>query len=112
MVPASLARYGVTLGMQRAAGTDLPIGTLTVNILGSFIVGLLMTLSLERDLIGNELRILLTVGFCGGFTTMSAFSYETLALFRYEGAALAFANVGLTLVACLIAVWLGHLLAR
>jgi CrcB protein len=108
----SLARYGLSVALQRAAGTDLPLGTLTVNVLGSFAVGVIMTLSLERNLIGNELRIPLTVGFCGGFTTMSAFSFETLALMRGSGAPIALAYVAATLIACLAAVWLGYVLAR
>jgi CrcB protein len=108
----SVARYGITLGLQRAAGTDLPVGTLAVNIAGSFLAGLLMTLSLERGVLSNEVRVPLTIGFCGGFTTMSAFSYETLALLRYQSTGVALANVGATLAACLLAVWVGHLLAR
>ena len=81
--------------------------TLAVNIVGSFIIGLVMALSLERGVLGDEWRILLTTGFCGGFTTMSTFSYETLALLRDGESLLAFWNVTLSFAACVGAAWLG-----
>ena len=108
----SVARYWVGGWVQRLNGSEFPLGTLTVNIVGSFVLGLIMALSLERGLINANLRLLLTVGFCGGFTTMSTFSYETVALLR-DGSTLAAAgNIGVTLCACLVAVWLGDVTAR
>jgi CrcB protein len=71
-----------------------------------------MTLSLERGLVDESLRVLLTTGFCGGFTTMSTFSYETFALLRDGEHLLAIANTGVTFAACLGAVWLGSIIAR
>lgn len=108
----SLCRYWLAGYVQQAAESDFPLGTLAVNLLGSFVIGLVMSLSLERDLIGAESRLLLTTGFCGGFTTMSTFSYETLALLRDGQTALAFGNLGGTILGCFSAVWLGQLLAR
>jgi fluoride exporter len=108
----SIARYWVAGYVQRLNGSDFPLGTLAVNILGSFALGLIIALSLERGLMNPNLRLLLAVGFCGGFTTMSTFSYETLALLRDGSATAALANVSLTLVTCLSAVWLGDLTAR
>ena len=108
----SVARYWLSGATQAWTGTAFPSGTLLVNILGSFVIGLVMALSLERGAIHEDLRILLTSGFCGGFTTMSTFSYETLALLRDGEQLLALGNVGGTLVACLAAVWLGSLVAR
>jgi len=67
----SVARYWLSGLMQRMGDGDFPTGTLAVNIIGSFVIGLVMALSLERGRIDEELRILLTTGFCGGFTTMS-----------------------------------------
>jgi CrcB protein len=98
--------------VQGVAGAGFPSGTLVVNILGSFVIGLVMSLSLDRGLLGDDLRILLTTGFCGGFTTMSTFSYETLALLRDGEQLLALGNAGGTLAACLVAVWVGNLFAR
>jgi CrcB protein len=83
-----------------------------VNVLGSFIVGLVMALSLDRGLVSDDLRIMLATGFCGGFTTMSTFSYETMALIRDGEHLLALGNVSGTFAACLGAVWLGGIGAR
>src|SRR5262249_58402715 len=76
----SVARFWLSGAVQRVNGSDFPIGTLAVNLLGSFVIGVVMALSLERGTLGPALRLFLTVGFCGGFTTMSTFSYETMAL--------------------------------
>jgi len=108
----SVARYWLSGIAQSLTGAGFPSGTLAVNILGSFVVGLVMSLSLDRGLLDDHFRILLTTGFCGGFTTMSTFSYETLALLRDGEQLLALGNVGATFAACLGAVWLGSVLAR
>ena len=108
----SVARYWLSGVVQRLGDHEFPSGTLAVNVLGSLVIGLVMTLSLERGRMDDDLRILLTTGFCGGFTTMSAFSHETLALLRDGERLLAMGNAGLTFVACLAAVWLGTALAR
>jgi len=108
----SVARYWMTVWVQSLTGDTFPYGTLSVNVLGSFILGLAMTLSLERFLISAEVRLLLGAGVCGGFTTMSAFSYESVALLQDGSASAALANVALTLAACLSAVWLGILAGR
>lgn len=66
--------------VQRAAGTGFPLGTLAVNVTGSFLLGILLRSGLGSPTLSPELRALLTVGFCGGYTTFSAFSYETVAM--------------------------------
>lgn len=108
----AVARYWLAGAVQRLNGTDFPVGTLAVNLLGSFAVGMVLALSLERGLINADLRILLAVGVCGGFTTMSAFSYETLALLHDGDAARALGNVGLTVLGSVAAVWMGMITAR
>jgi len=80
--------------------------------LGSFVVGLVTVLSLERGLLNAEMRLLVAVGVCGGFTTMSTFSYETVALLRDGQVLPAMVNLSATIVVCLFAVWLGALLGR
>jgi CrcB protein len=108
----AIARYWVAGAVQRLHGDGFPVGTLAVNLGGSFVVGVVMALSLERGLIDADLRTLLAVGVCGGFTTMSTFSYETLALLRDGEAALAVSNVGMTVLGCIAAVWAGTMMAR
>lgn len=108
----SVARYWIAGWVQGLNGTQFPVGTLAVNILGSFVIGLMMTASLERGVIGAETRILLTTGFCGGFTTMSTFSYETLALLRDGSGLVGMGNVAVTLGTCLLAAWCGSLAGR
>ncbi len=108
----SLARYWLAGAVQNLTDHDFPSGTLVVNILGSFVIGLVMSLSLDRGLVEEDVRILLTTGFCGGFTTMSTFSYETLALLRGGERLLGLGNVGATLAACFGATWLGSIVAR
>ncbi|MFN8544859.1 MAG: fluoride efflux transporter CrcB [Candidatus Binatia bacterium] len=107
-----VARYWLAGAVQNLTDHGFPSGTLVVNILGSFVIGLVMTLSLERGLVGDDIRVLLTTGFCGGFTTMSTFSYETLALLRDGEWLLALGNISATFAACLGAVWLGSIGAR
>jgi CrcB protein len=101
---------GITV--QQLANGPLPIGTIAVNLLGTFVLGMVMALSLERGSIDANGRALLAIGLCGGFTTMSTFSYETLALLYDGRVALALSNVGLTVIGCVLAAWLGIALAR
>lgn len=108
----SLARYGLAGFVQRLSASEFPAGTLAVNVLGSFVVGLVMVLSLERGLLDADMRLLLAVGLCGGFTTMSTFSYETLALLRDGEMLWALGNLGATIGSCFLAVWLGDLVGR
>ncbi|HJW69874.1 MAG TPA: fluoride efflux transporter CrcB [Candidatus Binatia bacterium] len=108
----SVARYWLSGAVQELTGPVFPSGTLAVNVVGSFVIGLVMALSLERGLLNEEWRILLTTGFCGGFTTMSTFSYETLALLRAGESLLALWNVGASFVASLSAAWLGTIIGQ
>ncbi|MEO5988663.1 MAG: fluoride efflux transporter CrcB [Candidatus Eisenbacteria bacterium] len=79
----SVLRWLLTAWTQQSPpSSSLPFGTLLVNVLGSFAIGALMTLSSERMSLSPELRLLLVTGVLGGFTTFSAYSYETLALMR------------------------------
>ncbi len=108
----SVARYWLAGVVQNLTDHGFPSGTLAVNVVGSFVIGLVMVLSLERGLLDDELRILLTTGFCGGFTTMSTFSYETLFLVRDGERLLALENVVASLAACLGATWAGGVVGR
>lgn len=107
-----IARYLVSGWTYALVGRGLPYGTLAVNLLGSFLLGLLMTTSLRSTLFTPELRMGLTVGFMGGFTTFSTFSYETMRLLEEGSLLAAGANVLLNVVVCLTAAGLGIALAR
>jgi fluoride exporter len=96
------ARYLLSTALARAFG-NFPFGTLTVNVLGSFLVSVVMVLALEKSAVSPDLRFFLVTGVMGGFTTYSSFNYETLHLAQSGAAGLAVANVALTLVACALA---------
>jgi fluoride exporter len=108
----SVARYELAGFVQRLTESPFPMGTLCVNVGGSFILGFVMALSLERGVLGADARLLLGTGFCGGFTTMSTFAYETMALTRQGDIVYAAFNLVATLVSCLAAVWLAQLVGR
>ncbi|MBA3454996.1 MAG: fluoride efflux transporter CrcB [Deltaproteobacteria bacterium] len=106
------ARYLVGLWAAERFGTRLPYGTLIVNIVGSFLIALVIELSIRLADFSPNLRLALTTGFLGGLTTYSSFNYETTQLAFTGQTMRALANVVLTLVACLVAGLLGILVAR
>jgi CrcB protein len=110
----SVLRYGVSGLVQRLgpAGGAFPLGTLGVNALGSFLIGLLGGLADSRGLFGPGARLLIFLGLLGGFTTFSSFSYETLQLLKDGQWHLAGLNVAGQLLLGLGAVWLGWGLGR
>ncbi len=87
---------------------SFPYGTLTVNITGCLLIGLLAGLSENRNLLGPETRALVLIGVLGGFTTFSAFGFETFELLRAGESMAAFSNVGLQVCLGLAAVWVGY----
>lgn len=105
-------RYWVSLGMYSVLGEKFPYGTLIVNLLGCYFVGLLGTLFAERLLVGQEMRQFILIGILGGFTTFSTFTYETLQLFKEKDFLLGSLYIGGHYFFCLFFVWLGNLTAR
>jgi CrcB protein len=108
----SLARYAIsawTLPISR----DLPWGTIGINIAGSFIIGFFGTLTLAagRFPVSENTRLLVMVGICGGFTTFSSFSLQTLDLIRSGAMARAGMNMVVSVILCVAAVALGHYIA-
>lgn len=101
------ARYGLQGLIYSKTGTTFPFGTLAVNVLGCFVIGLLMTSMEERFLIQPSTRIFLTIGILGGFTTFSSFTYETISLFRDGEILYGLANTAASLLLCLIGTWIG-----
>ena len=107
----AIARYSMS-GLVQKIGDRFPWGTLSVNLLGSFLMGLLATLFLEKLLINQELRLFILVGLLGAFTTYSTFSLETINLLRQSQYLLAVGNILANALGTLIAVWLGLSLAK
>ena len=107
----SVARYACSGFALRLVGAGFPWGTLFVNVTGSLIIGLLAgVMSADgRPLLSEDARAFLMVGVLGGFTTFSSFSLETLTLARNGEWLGAGANVVVSVVLCLVAVWLGYM---
>jgi fluoride exporter len=105
-------RYWLSGVVYRFLSADFPYGNLVVNITGCFTIGLLMTLMEERFLSDPALRIFLTIGILGGFTTFSSFSYETISLFRDAEVLRASLNIFSSVFGCLIATIIGIFVGR
>ena len=105
-------RYGVSL-LALPISRELPWGTIIINITGSFVIGLFGTLTLAsgRFPVSEKLAAVRDVGICGGYTTFSSFSLQTLDLIRSGAMVRAAVNVALSVVLCVLAVTAGHLLA-
>ena len=108
----SLIRYVLSV-LMLPISARLPWGTILINIAGSFLIGLFGTLTLAsgRYPVAENWRIFVMVGFCGGFTTFSSFSLQTLDLLRGDAPGRAVVNVVLSLVLCVAAVAAGHYVA-
>ena len=107
----AIGRYWIS-GLAQRIGNHFPYGTLSVNVLGSFILGLFATLFLEKMMVNQELRLFLLVGLLGAFTTYSTFSLETLNLMRSGAWMFAGLNILANVVGTLIAVWAGVSIAK
>jgi fluoride exporter len=109
----TLARWGVSGFVARQWGETFPLGTLVINVSGSFIIGLFAGLTGpdSRWMAPAVFRQFFMLGVCGGYTTFSSFSLQTLALAQEGEWFKAAANAVLSLVLCLLGVWLGHILA-
>lgn len=105
----SVLRYLVSGWVQQATkSVGFPFGTLVVNVVGCFIIGVLAQLAESRGVFTSESRLFVFVGILGGFTTFSSFGNETLNLARDSQMLNAFANIGANLIVGLFAVWLGR----
>lgn len=109
----SMARYWTGGVVARHVGEAFPWGTLIINVAGSFIIGFFAAISGPEGRIhaGVDGRLFVMAGFCGGFTTFSAFSLQTLDLMQKGEWLSAGANIAGSVVLCLIGVWLGHVAA-
>lgn len=107
-----MARYGVSGAVARRIGETFPWGTLTVNVSGSFVIGLFAALVAAGGALGGERMVgaLVLTGLCGGYTTFSSFSLQTLNLARDGEWPRALANIVASAALCLLAVWAGFAL--
>ncbi|MCC6381384.1 MAG: fluoride efflux transporter CrcB [Dehalococcoidia bacterium] len=105
-------RYFVQGRVQDATGIGFPWGTLVVNVTGCLLIGLLLTLAEDRDVLSREARVFLVTGFLGAYTTFSTFGWETFALLQDNDVLRAAANVLLSVGVGLLAVWAGSAVAR
>jgi CrcB protein len=108
----AVARYGIAVWIGRRWGRSFPLGTFVINVSGSFLIGLLMTLMAERFTENPQWRLLLVVGFLGAYTTFSTFEYETGALLKDGEWLFAGLNVILSVIVGFVALKLGEVLAK
>lgn len=108
----SISRYMLSTALYRAAGESFPYGTLAVNLIGCFIIGVVMVLFQDRYIVQQNVRLFIVIGVLGGFTTFSSFSYETMAMIRAGSISYAVLNSILNLIGCLAATWLGILAGK
>ncbi len=108
----SVLRYWVSINTHAIFGRDFPYGTLTVNVIGSLLMGLLFVLFVERWEIETVIRSAILIGLLGAFTTFSTFSIETLNLVEDGSYAKALTNILVSVSASLIAAWLGIIIGR
>ncbi len=106
------ARYWMSNIVYKFLPSNIPFGTLAVNVIGSFIIGIVMFYLDRNELISPQMRILLTAGFCGGLTTFSTFSFETINLLSDSEFLLAGTNIILNVVLSLGAVFIAYLIGK
>jgi len=108
----SATRYLLGTAIQERTTTSFPVGTLVINVSGSLLLGFVARYAFGAATVSPEIRVFLTTGFCGGYTTFSAFSYETVRLFEEGDHGRALLYVALSVVLSIVGMWLGFSLAR
>lgn len=108
----TLARYGLSGVIAKRYGETFPLGTLAVNLIGCFLVGLLFYLMQERFLVNQNVRTIILIGLLGGFTTFSSLGLQTFTLLQDGEIGLAAVNLGASNLIGQLMVWGGYTLAK
>ncbi|MHC1778682.1 MAG: fluoride efflux transporter CrcB [Bacteroidales bacterium] len=108
----SVARYLTSKYIQDHLALSFPIGTLVVNIVGCFTLGVIYGFMERGEIFSQDVRIFLTIGFCGGFTTFSTFAYENVSLLRDGNFIQSALYIALSVFAGIIALYLGNIITK
>lgn len=106
------ARFAMSHHIYQWFGREFAWGTLSVNVLGSFVMGFVAIMLVDKFAVSTEWRAFIMVGFLGAFTTFSTFSFETMQYIQVGELNKAMLNIAVSLVSCLVSVWLGLMLGR
>ena len=108
----AILRYEVSGWAHKIFGSDFPYGTLSVNVIGSFLLGFFLVLADTKLIVPDVYKNLIAIGILGAFTTYSTFSYETFSLLQLNLIKQALLNIGLNVILGLLAIWIGMISAR
>ena len=108
----AISRYIISIYTSKQFLFKIPLGTLIVNVLGGFLIGLIMELTIKNNFISPQLKLFLTTGIMGGLTTFSTFSYETIVLIKEGNILLAILNILLNSILSLLGVVLGNIVIK
>ncbi|MDD5878881.1 MAG: fluoride efflux transporter CrcB [Clostridiales bacterium] len=108
----AISRYIISIYTSKQFLFKIPLGTLIVNVLGGFLIGFIMELTIKNNFISPQLKLFLTTGIMGGLTTFSTFSYETIVLIKEGNILLAILNILLNLILSLLGVVLGNIVIK
>lgn len=108
----SVMRYLTTVLVNKYWANHFPLATFITNVLGCFLIGLFIGILEKNNLATSNLKWFLITGFCGGYTTFSAFGAENITLFQSNNSFLAFAYIGFSVLIGLLAVWLGLFMTK
>ncbi|QBZ98036.1 Putative fluoride ion transporter CrcB [Flavobacterium sangjuense] len=108
----SVLRYLTTVLVSKFWSNQFPLATFITNVIGCFLIGLFIGILAKNNMTDSQLKWFLVTGFCGGYTTFSAFGMENFNLFQNNNSLIAFGYMALSILLGLFAVWLGLLLAK